>query len=69
MTGENIAACSLRLLFQELRLNYPRRQQYRRLSHGGAAMAGSAIAAMLAFVAASVLGRRALGEVAGAGHT
>jgi Holliday junction resolvase len=43
-----------RLLFQEVRRSYPRRQQYRRLSHGGVATAGSAIAAMLAFVAASV---------------
>jgi len=36
-------------------LNYPRRQQYRRLSHAGAAALGSAIAALLGLVAASAV--------------
>jgi hypothetical protein len=39
-------------LLRAARLNYPRRQQYCRLSHAGVATAGSAIAALLAFVAA-----------------
>ena len=43
-----------RLLLQQVRLSYPRRQQYRRLSHACAALAGSTIAALLAFVATSV---------------
>lgn len=43
-----------RLLIQELRFSYPRRQQYRRLSHAGVVMAGSAIAAVLALVAAGI---------------
>ena len=34
-------------------LNYPRRQQYRRLSHAGAAALGSAITALFGLVAAS----------------
>ena len=34
-------------------LNYPRRQQYRRLSHAGIAALGSAITALLGLVAAS----------------
>src|SRR5437764_15111318 len=39
---------------QEPRVSYPRRQQYRRLSHSGAALAGSTIVAFLAFMAAGV---------------
>lgn len=39
-------------LFHEVRLSYPRRQQYRRLRHAATAIAGSAIAALLGFLAA-----------------
>lgn len=49
--GENIARMIAPLLIQELRFSYPRRQQYRRLSHAGAALAGSILSALLAFVA------------------
>jgi len=37
----------------ESRVSYPRRQQFRRLSHAGGSLAGSAIVALLAFVASS----------------
>ena len=42
------------LLLRDVRLSYPRRQQYRRLSHAGAALARSTIAALLALLAAGV---------------
>ncbi|MFL5861212.1 MAG: hypothetical protein ACJ780_10570 [Solirubrobacteraceae bacterium] len=47
-------------------MNYPRRQQYRRLSHAGAAAAGSAAAALLGLVLAGA-GARAVAVLAAAG--